>query len=225
MNIKFRLSVVVVVMAAMSLVPNLSASAQDINFTCSGATVTLVGGVACGVAPAGLLTYTADGVEVTGDGGLILYNPNQGDQYPGGPPEVGTPALSGGTGSSKPAQAVVTVQETSGAAFQFDSVDLLATTGTLTYTITGISAADGSTLNFASGSLTHSSNGGDYSTIGDGGDTAYITSLTITLTDSNGVDRLNLINLPEGGPGFMFLLLAGGACCGTMLFFKPRLAA
>lgn len=232
MGFRLNHSSVILASVAALLIAASSALAQDINFTCgNGASLSLTGGYSCGSqTDAGLISYSlANGVTVTSSGSLatggFLYNVNQGDEYPGGPPITPPPmiaSLSGGAGAGAGASATesLTVAD-GGTPFQFISVDLLAAYGsTLTYTITGV-ATNGSPVDYTASPQTLSSTS-DYVTI-DGNNSAYITSLTITVTDS-GIDRLNFINLPEGGAGFMFLLLACSACCGAM-FFKARFAA
>ena len=227
MKLKFRHSAVILASAATLLFATPGTSAQDINFTCgNGATLVLSPGSCSALGDHPLDSYSlANGVTVTSSGSLstggFLYNVNQGDEYPGGPaitPPPMIPSLGGGTGEGTGASAsnTLTVAD-GGAAFQFVSVDLLAFNGSsLTYSITGV-GVNGSPVDYTSSPVTLASTSHYVTVYGNNG--AYITSLTITLNDT-GIDRLNFINLPEGGAAFMFLMLAGGACCGTMFFIS-----
>jgi hypothetical protein len=241
MSFSSRLAPIFFSASAMIIVGGPRASAQNINFTCANGAVMLSGytGNQCsgGSVPGTenntlLAYYTPTGITVDNVAGFD-YNENQGEALNANTAGVvGDPSLAIGLGCSFCNQSgtpptghpvetgTLTVTSSTDPWFEFDSVDLLLSGTTASYVITGY--ANG-VQEFQLTGTGVSNPGGLYSTISGNADT--INGLTIQETDTAGLSRLDNIDItvPEGGAGFMFLLLAGGACCGTILF-KPRLA-
>jgi hypothetical protein len=149
------------------------------------------------------------------------------------PPAV--PSLDFGRGSAgkgfAPAGTISVQSTTPGGLFTFDAVDLLNSSGSdpAMYTITGktnnVEAFSFSGyLNIANCPTQGAPNsyaGCLYQSIDNPSSNVKIDELDISITDSgkNGLTRLDNIQLlPEGGEGFMYLLLACGACFAAMVF-------
>jgi hypothetical protein len=153
----------------------------------------------------------------------------------------------GAFGKSADATGTLTVtSSTPGRSLQFESVDVLSYTGLVQYTIQGYDgktleyslSCTGSkqtnTATIADGTCPFTSSGYsaaiDYAAVTNtdpvyqkglpGNPKSYVTSVVVTLYDPTGLDRLDNIEVqvPEGGAGLTYLLLAGIACFGAMVF-------
>jgi uncharacterized protein YraI len=232
MKIKSQLSMALAAAASIPLLMVPAASAQDINFSCSGGAHLMLEGSGTDYCTAGSIPdnkvlnyYSPDGLVVTNNTNgttSFAYNDYQGDTSLGTAPisaPGGPPSLSGGSVTGGGAVDSVTVNDP-GTTFEFNSVDLFNSSGTMTYTITGYNGAvnPGDVVYTISGSL--ASGLTDYTTIGNGGNNEYVTNLVIQLseTGTNTLDRLDHIEVtaPEGGAALLYLLLAGGTCLGAM---------
>jgi len=163
-------------------------------------------------------------------------------------PSLGIGVNSGAPSAHAPATGTITVTSAApNSFFQFEAVDLLAYWGTGIYTITGLDVGSNTpvfTLTCNSppskidpcptGVAVGQANTSSYvsitsaDSIDTGNPKADVNSLQITVTDAKGFTRLDNIQLevqvPEGGAGSMYLLLAAAACGGA-IFLKRRVAA
>jgi hypothetical protein len=239
MNIRPHLFVVILAAAAAPFVAVSGASAQEaqINFVCGAGTTLLGTSGGSNLCPTSgsanpFYSWSQQGFTVTNTNDpstTTEYNGNQGDTAPGGARVVGDPSASS-LGTALSGQISLTVTDTNGL-FEFNEVDLSSTgTGFISYSITGTNSgnsADDFTLSCGGArNPTCPTGGPDYTTILGGADsTDLLTSLTIVETPASSdyayLDQLYVTNVPEGGTGLMFLLLAGGACSGAM-FFNSR---
>jgi hypothetical protein len=134
--------------------------------------------------------------------------------------------------------------------FEFNQVDLASTGGAISYTITGLDGASTEFTLICGGGGSEPvcpTGGPDYTTIkpatfsaagsytttspstfsaaNSNFSTIPITKLTIVETPDSAdyayLDQLYVTNVPEGGTGLLYVLLAGGACFGAM-FLVPR---
>jgi hypothetical protein len=175
----------------------------------------------------------ADGDEYNQNNGNVLtslgaYTPPAGTsplQLIQPPPSIPSLGFGLGSGQGIPKAGTISVESTpSGGIFTFDAVDILDSTGTSYYTITGIEA-NGNTYTF-DGTLTAQNCPPPlpntpclYQSITNPFSNVPIDQLDISIT-AYGLTRLDNIQIqaPEGGEGFAYLLLAGGACFGAMVF-------